>query len=82
MGGIRPACRPSTPSRCTTGRLEDGYAAVKRLLGLACFGVGSANGGQLHLWATWRLYAVLADRTDAVAEESHQPFAALSREMA
>jgi hypothetical protein len=62
-------------------RIEDGYAVIKRLLGLAYFWVGSANGVQLQLWATWLLYAVLADLTDAVAEELHQPFAALSLEM-
>jgi hypothetical protein len=62
-------------------RIEDGFAVVKRLLGLAYFWVGSANGVQLHLWATWLLYVVLVDLTDAVAEELHQPFAALSLEM-
>ena len=62
-------------------RSEDGYNAVKRLLGLAYFWVGSANGVQLQLWATWLLYAVLVDLTDAVAEELAQPFAALSLEM-
>jgi len=62
-------------------RSEDGYAVVKRLLGLAYFWVGSANGVQWQLWATWLLYAVLVDLTDAVAEELTQPFAALSLEM-
>jgi hypothetical protein len=62
-------------------RIEDGYAVVKRLLGLAYFWVGAANGVQLQLWATWLLYAVLVDLTDAVAEELNQPFAALSLEM-
>jgi hypothetical protein len=62
-------------------RIEEGYAVVKRLLGLAYFWVGAANGVQLQLWATWLLYAVLVDLTDAVAEELHQPFAALSLEM-
>jgi hypothetical protein len=54
---------------------------VKRLLGLAYFWVGAAKGVQLQLWATWLLYAVLVDLTDAVAEELNQPFAALSLEM-
>ena len=40
----------------------------KRLLGLAYFWVGSENGVQLQVWATWLLYAVLVDMTDAVAE--------------
>jgi len=62
-------------------RIEDGYNVVKRLLGLAYFWVGSTNGVQLQLWATWLLYAVLVDLTDAVAQELDQPFAALSLEM-
>src|SRR5205823_11970969 len=62
-------------------RIEDGYAVVKRLLGLAYFWVGAANGVQLQLWATWLLYAVLVDLTDAVAETLGQPVAALSLEM-
>ena len=62
-------------------RIEDGFAAVKRLLGLAYFWVGSTNGVQLQLWATWLLYAVLVDLTDAVAAELDRPFAALSLEM-
>jgi hypothetical protein len=62
-------------------RIEDGYNVVKRLLGLAYFWVGSVNGVQLQLWATWLLYAVLVDLTDAVAEDLDQPFAALSLEM-
>jgi hypothetical protein len=62
-------------------RIEDAYAIVKRLLGLAYFWVGSENGVQLQLWATWILYAVLVDLTDAVAEVLHRPLAALSLEM-
>jgi hypothetical protein len=54
---------------------------VKRLLGLACFWVSSQNGTQLQLWATWLLYAVLVDLTDAIAETLNQPFAAISMEM-
>jgi hypothetical protein len=54
---------------------------VKRLLGLAYFWVGAANGVQLQLWATWLLYAVLVDLTDAVAAALDQPVAALSLEM-
>lgn len=62
-------------------RIEDAYAAVKRLLGLAYFWVGSENGVQLQLWATWLLYAILVDLTDAIAEILRCPFAALSMEM-
>jgi hypothetical protein len=62
-------------------RIEDAYNVVKRLLGLAYFWVGSQNGVELQLWATWLLYAVLVDLTDAVAEQLNKPFAALSIEM-
>jgi hypothetical protein len=62
-------------------RIEDAYAIVKRLLGLAYFWVGSQNGVTLQLWATWLLYAILIDLTDAVAEALNQPFAAISLEM-
>ena len=62
-------------------RIEDAYNIVKRLLGLAYFWVGSQNGVELQIWATWLLYAVLVDLTDAVAEQLNQPFAALSMEM-
>jgi Transposase DDE domain len=62
-------------------QIEEAYATVKRLLGLAFFWVGSENGVQLQLWATWLLYAVLVDLTDAVAEELQQPVAILSLEM-
>jgi hypothetical protein len=62
-------------------RIEDAYAVVKRLLGLAYLWVGSENGVQVQLWATWLLYAVLVDLTDAVAEELGRPVADLSLEM-
>lgn len=62
-------------------RLEDAYNAVKRLLGLAYFWTGSENGICVQLWATWLLYAVLVDLTDAVADHLGQPMAALSLEM-
>ncbi len=62
-------------------RIEDAYKIVKRLLGLAYFWVGSQNGVQLQVWATWIIYAVLVDLTDAVAEALSKPVAALSLEM-
>jgi hypothetical protein len=81
---LDPACLPpeyAVALYYQRWRIEDGYAVVKRLLGLAYFWVGADNGVQLQLWATWLLYAVLVDLTDAVAEELDQPFAALSLEM-
>lgn len=62
-------------------RLEDAFNLVKRLLGLAYFYVGARNAVQTQVWATWLLYAVLVDLTDAVAAALRQPFAAVSVEM-
>ena len=62
-------------------RIEDAYAIVKRLLGLAYFWCGSQNAVEMQVWATWLLYAVLVDLSDAVAEDINQPFAAISIEM-
>lgn len=62
-------------------RIEDAYAIVKRLLGLAYFWCGAQNAVEMQVWATWLLYVVLVDLTDAVAEALHQPFAAISIEM-
>jgi hypothetical protein len=62
-------------------RIEDAFNVVKRLLGLAYFWSGSLNSVALQVWATWLLYAVLVDLTDAVADELKQPFAAVSLEM-
>ena len=62
-------------------RIEDAFNVVKRLLGLAYFWSGSINGVQVQVWATWILYAVLVDLTDAVAQALNKPFQALSLEM-
>jgi hypothetical protein len=62
-------------------RIEDCFNVIKRLLGLAYFWTGSINGIQIQMWATWILYAVLVDLTDAVAEALNKPFHALSMEM-
>lgn len=62
-------------------RIEDAYNIVKRLLGLAYFWCGAQNAVEMQLWATWLLYVVLVDLTDAVAEALHLPFSAISIEM-
>src|SRR5512144_460460 len=62
-------------------RIEDAFLIGKRLLGLAYFWGGAQNTVELQLWATWLLYAVLVDLTDAVAEALQQPFNAISWEM-
>lgn len=61
--------------------VEDAFNAVKRLLGLAFFYVGATNAVQTQLWATWLLYTVLVDLTDAVAAQLHRPATTLSLEM-
>ena len=50
-------------------------------LGYTNFWGGAQNTVELQLWATWLLYAVLVDLTDAVAEALEQPFDAISLEM-
>jgi len=62
-------------------RIEEAFNAVKRLLGLAYFYTGSINGIQMQVWATWLLYALLVDLTDAVADALNQPFKDISLEM-
>jgi hypothetical protein len=62
-------------------RIEDAYATIKRLLGLSYFAVSSVNGIETQLWASWTLYAVLIDLTDAVATRLQQPFQMISVEM-
>jgi len=62
-------------------RIEDAYNIVKRLLGLAYFWCGAQNAVEMQVWATWLLYIVLIDLTDAVAEALNKPFSAISIEM-
>jgi len=62
-------------------RIEEAFGIVKRLLGLAYFWCGAQNAIELQIAATWMLYGVLVDLTDAVAAELQQPFEALSLEM-
>jgi len=62
-------------------RIEDAYHVAKRLLGLAFFGTGAENGVELQVWATWLVYGVLVDLTDAVAATLHRPVATVSLEM-
>jgi hypothetical protein len=62
-------------------RIEEAFLVTKRLLGLSYLWAGAANAVAMQVWATWLLYAVLVDLTDAVAEELEQPLDALSLEM-
>ena len=61
--------------------IEDAFNVVKRLLGLAYFWTGSVRGVLLQVWATWMLYGVLVDLTDAIAEVLGKPFMDISMEM-
>jgi hypothetical protein len=62
-------------------RVEDAFQVAKRQLGLAYFWVGSMNGVQIQVWATWILYCVLVDLTDCVAAGIQRPFNDVSMEM-
>lgn len=62
-------------------RIEDAILLVKRLLGLAYLWTGSVNGVALQVWASWLLYAVLVDLSDAVADKLGLPLQAISFEM-
>lgn len=62
-------------------RIEDAFNVAKRQLGLAYFWVGSINGVQVQVWATWVLYTVLVDLTDRIAEVLNRPFEDISMEM-
>jgi hypothetical protein len=62
-------------------RIEDAFHLVKRLLGLSYLWTGSLNGIKLQIWATWLMYAVLVDLSDAVAEAVQLPFERISMEM-
>ncbi len=62
-------------------QIESAFLLVKRLLGLAYLWVGSLNGVQLQVWATWLYYAVLIDLCEDVAELLQLPLQSISVEM-
>jgi hypothetical protein len=62
-------------------RIEDAFFIVKRLLGLSYLWTGASNGIALQVWATWLLYAVLIDLSDAVANALNVPLEQVSVEM-
>lgn len=61
--------------------IEEVFAVVKRLLGLAYFYGGSTNAIALQIWATWTLYAVLVDLADELGATVNLPTDELSLEM-
>jgi hypothetical protein len=62
-------------------KVEEAFLVVKRLLGLSYLWTGSLNGIKLQIWATWLMYAVLVDLSDAVAEAVQLPLERISMEM-
>jgi Transposase DDE domain len=66
---------------CRRWRIEEAFLIAKRLLGLAYLWTGSLNGIQLQIWATWLMYAVLVDLSDAVAQVVQLPLERISMEM-
>jgi hypothetical protein len=62
-------------------RIEEAFLLAKRLLGLSYLWKGSANTIALQVWATWLLYAVLIDLSDAVAQQLDIPLDQISVEM-
>jgi hypothetical protein len=61
--------------------IETTFLTVKRLLDLSFVWVGSINGVQLQVWATFLFYAILIDLTDDVAEILQLPLDQISVEM-
>jgi hypothetical protein len=62
-------------------KIEEAFHLVKRLLGLSYLWTGSLNGIKLQIWATWLIYAVLVDLSDAVADAVQLPLERISMEM-
>jgi Transposase DDE domain len=62
-------------------RIEEAFLLTKRLLGLAYLWTGAFNGVCLQVWATWLLYGVLVDLSDAIAQELTLPLERISLEM-
>ena len=66
---------------CRRWKIEDAFLVVKRLLGLSYLWTGSLNGIKLQIWATWLMYAVLVDLSDAVADAVQLSLEHISFEM-
>lgn len=62
-------------------RIESAFQLTKRLLGLSYLWREAHNAIALQVWATWLLYAVLIDLSDAVAEALDLPLDRISVEM-
>ena len=65
----------------TRWRIEEAFLLTKRLLGLSYLWVGSKNGVELQLYATWIFYTVLIDLCAEVSLALQQPLDRISVEM-
>jgi hypothetical protein len=61
--------------------VEDAFLLTKRLLGLSYLWVGSRNGVEIQVYATWLFYAVLVSLCAEVAAALHEPLERISVEM-
>lgn len=62
-------------------RIEDAFLLTKRLLGLSYLWVGSSNGVEIQMHATWLFYAVLKRLCAEVAAALQLPLERISVEM-
>jgi hypothetical protein len=62
-------------------RIEDAFLLTKRLLGLSYLWVGSSNGVEIQVHATWLFYAVLQRLSAEVAVALQLPLERISVEM-
>jgi hypothetical protein len=62
-------------------RIEDAFLVTKRVLDLAYLWKASANGVQLHLYATFLFYLVLLKGCQQVAQSLNEPLERISVEM-
>lgn len=65
----------------TRWRIEEAFLLTKRLLGLSYLWVGSDNGIELQIYATWIFYAVLIGLCNDLAAALQQPLDRISVEM-
>lgn len=62
-------------------RVEDAFLLTKRLLGLSYLWVGSRNGVEIQVYATWLFYAVLVSLCAEVAAALDESLERISQEM-
>ena len=62
-------------------RIEEAFLLTKRLLGLSYLWVGTSNGVEIQLYATWIFYAVLVDLCGEVSQALKEPIEKISVEM-